>query len=143
MRNLLDKVPQKHRQSLYEGMRAIWDLSHNRADAEIRLNELITAWETKLPDVACYLDENARETLAVLDFPPSHRVRLRTTNGLERQMQELKRRSRVVRIFPTPQSRRRLATAMLKEQHEDWITGRRYLVMEPLLVEETAEELTT
>jgi len=44
--------------------------------------------------------------------------------------QELKRRSRVVRIFPNRESCRRLATALLKEWHEDWITGRRYLRME-------------
>ena len=45
--------------------------------------------------------------------------------------QELKRRSRVVRIFPNRESCRRLAAALVKEWHEDWITGRRYLRMEP------------
>ena len=46
--------------------------------------------------------------------------------------QELKRRSRVVRIFPNRASCLRLATALLKEWHEDWITGRRYLCMDAL-----------
>jgi putative transposase len=46
--------------------------------------------------------------------------------------QELLRRSRVVRIFPNPASALRLASALLKEWHEDWVTGRRYLRMEPL-----------
>jgi len=49
---------------------------------------------------------------------------------VERVNQELKRRSRVVRIFPNRESCRRLAAALLKEWHEDWITGRRYLRME-------------
>lgn len=48
-----------------------------------------------------------------------------------------------VRIFPTPQSCRRLATALLKEQHEDWVTGRHYLTIEPMLLEVTAEVMTT
>ena len=46
--------------------------------------------------------------------------------------QELKRRSRVVRIFPNRASCLRLASALLKEWHEDWVTGRRYLRMDPL-----------
>jgi len=105
------------------------------------MDEMIEEWEEKIPEAATWLDENARKTLAVLDFPNSHWVRLRTSNGLERIMQELKRRSRVVRIFPTPQSCRRLATALLKELHEDWVTGRRYLLMEVLeqLETETVE----
>ena len=137
MRNLLEKVPKKHRNEMYTAMRGIWDLSRTRSDAEGRLNTMISEWETKLSEVTDWLDENVRETLAVLDFPNSHWVRLRTTNGLERIMQELRRRSRVVRIFPTPQSCRRLATALLKEYHEDWVTGRRYLLMEALEQPET------
>jgi transposase-like protein len=54
------------------------------------------------------------------------------TNAVERLHQELKRRSKVVRIFPNPKSYLRLFGAMLKEQHEDWITGRRYLKMDQL-----------
>jgi putative transposase len=55
--------------------------------------------------------------------------------------QELKRRSRVVRIFPNPASALRLATALLKEWHEDWVTGRRYLCMQPLEASETIERV--
>jgi len=144
MRNLLEKAPKKHREALYDAMRGIWDLSRTRSDAEDRLNLMITEWEKKLPEISTWLDENARETLSVLDFPRSHWGKLRTTNGLERVMQELKRRSRVVRIFPTPQSCRRLATALLKEYHEDWVTWRRYLLMEPLAqTEEEQVELVT
>jgi len=137
MRNLMEKVPKKHWPDVRDAMRAIWNFSRNRADAEKRLDEMIEEWEEKIPEAATWLDENARETLAVLDFPNSHWVRLRTSNGLERIMQELKRRTRVVRIFPTPQSCRRLATALLKELHEDWVTGRRYLLMEVLEQPET------
>jgi putative transposase len=65
-------------------------------------------------------------------FPESHRRRIRTTNGLERFNQELKRRTRVVRIFPNRESCLRLVTALAVEQSEEWLTGRRYLDMEEL-----------
>jgi len=67
-----------------------------------------------------------------LAFPESHRRRIRTTNGLERLSQEIKRRSRVVRIFPNREACLRLVSALAVEQSEDWITGRRYLDMQEL-----------
>ena len=59
-------------------------------------------------------------------------MRVRTTNGLERFNQELKRRTRVVRIFPNRAALLRLVTALAMEQSEEWVSGRRYLTMEPL-----------
>ena len=61
-------------------------------------------------------------------FPESHRRRIRTTNGLERPG-ELKRRSRVVRIFPNRQACLRLVSALAVEHSEEWVPGRRYLDM--------------
>ena len=57
---------------------------------------------------------------------------MRTTNGLERFNQELKRRTRVVRIFPNRAALLRLVTALAMEQSEEWVSGRRYLDMELL-----------
>ena len=70
--------------------------------------------------------------LSCLAFPEPHRRRIRTTNGLERLNQELKRRTRVVRIFPNPEACLRLVTALAVEQSEEWVTGRRYLDMREL-----------
>jgi transposase-like protein len=67
-----------------------------------------------------YLEEHFDAVLAVLNVPPSHRKRLRTTNHVERVNQELKRRGRTVRIWPNPASRDRLYGALLMEQHERW-----------------------
>jgi putative transposase len=64
-----------------------------------------------------------------LAFPESHRRRIRTTNSLERLNQEIKRRTRVVTIFPNKKSCLRLVTALAVEQSDEWITGRRYLDM--------------
>jgi putative transposase len=62
-------------------------------------------------------------------FPGEHRRRIRTTNGLERLNQEIKRRTRVVRIFPNREACLRLVTALAVEFSEEWVTGRRYLEM--------------
>ena len=79
-----------------------------------------------------HLEEHVEGCLSRLAFPGSHRRRIRTTNGLERLNQEIKRRSRVVRIFPNRESCLRLVTALAIEQSEEWVTGRRYLDMREL-----------
>jgi len=82
--------------------------------------------------VAEHIEERIEECLTCLSFPESHRRRIRTTNGLERFNQEIKRRTRVVRIFPNRGSCLRLVTALAVEQSEEWLTGRRYLDMREL-----------
>ncbi len=90
--------------------------------------------------MAEHLEEHVEECLSCLSFPESHRKRIRTTNGLERLNQEIKRRSRVVRIFPNRVSCLRLVTALAVEQSEEWVTGRRYLDMEELREHRRSEE---
>lgn len=92
-------------------------------------HELAERWGESYPKVADHLEEHVEECLCCLTFPESHRRRIRTTNGLERLNQEIKRRTRVVRIFPNRASCLRLVTALAIEQSEEWITGRRYLDM--------------
>jgi putative transposase len=65
----------------------------------------------------------------VLGLPEKYRARLRTTNGMERLNEEMRRRERVIRIFPNEASAVRLIGALLAEQHEVWSTGKRYFDM--------------
>ena len=65
--------------------------------------------------------------MTVFNFPPEHRRRLRTTNGIERLNKEIRRRTRVVGIFPNEDACLRLVTAILMETSEEWLTGRSYL----------------
>lgn len=133
LQNTLDKVPKKREDRVHEALRGIWRKENTYQQAMGRLEELIEEFSGPLPDVADWLSEQAYQTLTVFQVAPeSHRVRLRTTNSVERLNEELKRRSKVVRIFPNPESCLRLFGAMLKEQHEDWISGRRYLKMDEL-----------
>jgi len=63
-------------------------------------------------------------------FPKAHQKRIRTTNVMERINRELKRRTRVVGAFPSDQSLLRLAGSILRNINEEWVTGKRYLLMD-------------
>jgi len=92
----------------------------------------VERWARSHPQVAEWLDTALEEGLACLAFPEAHRRRIRSTNGLERFNQELKRRTRVVRILPNTAACLRLVTAQCIEQSEEWLAGRVYLDMAKL-----------
>jgi transposase-like protein len=130
-RNLCGMVALKHRARLAEALRGIFGAA-SLTQARAAARACVSDWKSSHPLVAAKIDEEVEDCLACYDFPAAHRARIRTTNGLERLNQELKRRTRVVRIFPNREAVRRLVTALAMEQSEEWISGRRYLNMEPL-----------
>ncbi len=131
-RNLLGMVGVSKRKELGADLRAIF-ASPTRETALEALSSVAEKWGRKgYPKVAEHVEEHAEECLSCLAFPESHRRRIRTTNGLERLNQEIKRRTRVVRIFPNREACLRLVTALAVEQSEEWVTGRRYLDMREL-----------
>ena len=73
---------------------------------------------------------NIPEGLTVFAFPAAFRKLLRTTNGVERLHREVRRRARVVSIFPNSASCLRLVSAVLAEISEEWLTGRTYMIFE-------------
>jgi putative transposase len=130
-RNLLGMVGHARRKELAEGLRGVF-AAPSREVALRLASELAARWRVSHPRVAELLEEHIEECLSCLAFPESHRRRIRTTNGLERLNQEIKRRTRVVRIFPNRTSCLRLVSALAVEQSEEWLTGRRYLDMREL-----------
>ena len=139
VRNLLGMVAHARRKELAEALRGVFAAT-SREMALHLVSELAARWRASHPRVACHIEEHIEECLSCLAFPESHRRRIRTTNGLERLNQEIKRRTRVVRIFPNPQACLRLVTALAVEQSEEWLTGKRYLDMREL-EEQRYEEL--
>ena len=132
--NATDLVPKRRRDDVYQRLKEAWDCKEYK-DAQAIMEQIAEDYQDKYPALSELISEHAWETLGVyLAAPPEHHKRLRTTNMLERVNQELKRRSRVVRIFPNPKSCLRLFSALLKEWHEDWIYGRKYLTMDSLEV---------
>src|SRR5829696_2311805 len=131
-RNLLGMVGFARRKELGADLRAIF-AAPDRKQALTIASSVAEKWRKKGNEkVAEHLEEHIEECLTCLAFPESHRRRIRTTNGLERLNQEIKRRSRVVRIFPNRESCLRLVSALAIEQSEEWLTGRRYLDMQEL-----------
>lgn len=76
------------------------------------------------PKAAAVLEEAEPDALAYLDFPQSHWKRLRTNNVQERTNREIKRRSRVVQVFPSEKSLVRLVGAVMCDQDEAWSEAR-------------------
>jgi transposase-like protein len=128
VRNALSLCGVQQRPLVLRLMKTITE-SATREAAKAALAAAIVEFEKKAPKVARLLEEHGEEILGVYALPEAHRKRMRTTNMLERQNQELKRRTRVVRIFPNEQSCLRLVSALLIETSQEWM-GRVYLRMD-------------
>lgn len=100
-------------------------------EAKRLLGETVQRYRSIAPKLATWMEENVPEGLMVFAFPEAHRRLLRTTNGLERLNQEVRRRTRVARLFPNEGSCLRLVTAVVMEISEEWETGKVYLTFEP------------
>lgn len=128
VRNILKQVSYKDRDYVAQRIRQITEAP----DAEIarkRINEAMEELEERYPKVSLLLEEHGEEILNVYQLPQFHRRKLRSTNMLERYNQELKRRTRVIRIFPDRDACLRLVTALALETSEEWM-DRRYLTFE-------------
>ena len=131
LRNARGKVARKHQAALTADLKAIY-AAPDREWALSLAREVVERWSASHPAVAEWLEVGIEATLACFAFPEPHRRRIRSTNGLERFNQELRRRTRVVRIFPNREACLRLVTALCVEQSEEWLSGRKYLDMELL-----------
>jgi putative transposase len=137
--NVMDHAPKSKRDDLHIRLQKAWSCKKYE-EAKAVLDQIAEDYQEKYPDLADFISEHSWETLGVYHAAPTeHHKRLRTSNMIERVNQELKRRSKVVRIFPNPKSCLRLFTALLKEWHEDWVHGSKYLNMD-LLEEYEAEK---
>lgn len=120
MRNFIGKLSQSERG---EGIRLLKDVfaATAKEEANNRLKKVEEFLKKRKKDAVWnWLEENIEEALAVLALPIEHQKKMKSTNMLERLNQELKRRSRVVRIFPNEQSCLRLLTALCQATSESW-----------------------
>ena len=138
-KNLMDRVRNRDKAWLKHRLNDIF-MATDKDTALDRLQQLVGDLADKYPDVAHLLATDCEDALACLNFPVQHRRRIRTTNSLERFNQEIKRRTRIIRIFPNRDSALRLIGALCMEQSEEWLTGKRYLDMTLLKNLDQAEE---
>jgi transposase-like protein len=99
----------------------------DRAHAEERLKDFVKIYGESQPRLAAWAEENLPEGFAVFAFPEAHRKRLRTSNACENVNGQIKKRTRVVGLFPSEESLLRLVTGVLIEISETWETGKTYL----------------
>lgn len=111
-------------------IRAIFN-ARDRAEADALLAQTVTKYAPTASRLATWLETNLPEGLTVLAFPEAQRRKLRTSNGLERLNREIRRRIRVVSIFPNDAACLRLVTALLMEISDEWETGKTYLTLSP------------
>jgi putative transposase len=98
----------------------------DRKTAEEFLQTAIQKYATSAPRLSAWLEADLAEGFTVFDFPLEHRRSIRTTNSLERVNEEIRRRTRVVGVFPNAGSCLRLVSALLMEYSEEWQIGKRY-----------------
>jgi len=92
---------------------------------------MVETYSQSASELAAWLESNVPESFTVFDLPQEHWVKMRTSNMIERVNQELKRRTRVIRVFPNIASLLRVITARLFVISDSWESGKIYLNMNP------------
>lgn len=119
MRALLTHVPRAQQSMVLAAVKTIF-AQPSQAEARRQLEEVATALDKKCPKAAQVLRDAAEDVLAYMAFPSEHWRQIHSTNPLERQNKEIRRRTRVIGIFPHRASALRLVTMLLWEQHDEW-----------------------
>ena len=131
LRDMLGHCSKAQQPMIATAIRQIF-AAEDATEARERLAGVAAALEHTAPKVASLLLGAEEELLAFMAFPPEHWSKLRSTNPLERVNREIGRRSDVVGIYPNDEALIRLAGALLVEQNDEWLVGRRYLSVESL-----------
>ena len=130
-RNLLARVPKGDQEMVAAAFRSIFAQSDPDKLAA-RYDEVTDALAPRLPKAAELLADAKADVLAFSAFPQAHWRKTWSNNPLERLNKEIKRRSRVVGIFPNDTAAIRLIGAVLADQHDEWAVARRYLSEESM-----------
>jgi len=129
--NLMSITPK----SSWPWVRALLHSVYDQPDTKsvhAQYDRILDALVEKLPKVAAHLQDNRADVLAFTGFPKELWRQIWSNNPQERLNREIRRRTDVVGIFPDRDSLIRLVGAVLAEQHDDWIEGRRYLGLDAL-----------
>ena len=131
MRNALAHVPAKQRPAVSAMIKTIF-VQETAREAHDQWNSVAEALRERAPKLAALMDGARDDVLAYTAFPREHWPQISSTNPLERLNGEIKRRSDVVGIFPNDAAVVRLTGALMIEQNDEWVVGRRYMSLESL-----------
>jgi transposase-like protein len=126
---VLDRAPALAREEMKQGLAQILQAA-SPEQAHERFEELRERLSGEADAAHTTLESGVNDATAVPALPEKYRCRLRTTNMLERLIEEIRRRVKMIHIFPDLASAERLIGALCAEMHEEWSTGRRYLIMD-------------
>ena len=129
-RNVLAHVPTSQVAEVAQDLKAIFKVRREKT-AEALAEEFVELYSKRFPKAVAVFEAGIGDALTYLYFPGSHHAKLRTTNMLERLFKEVKRRTRVVGVFPNESSAATLATEIALRSSEEWAL-RRYLTMDAL-----------
>ena len=127
--NILSRAPKKYHEELRQELGRIYN-AKDEEEARRLLKETVASYEEKAPASVKILEEGFEDIIAVMILPQKYRRKLRTSNGIERLNEEIRRRDRVIRIYPNEESVIRLIGALLVEHDERWSTGKKYMDMQ-------------
>lgn len=133
MRNILAYVSGKNKKAFAEKLKQIW-LQPDYESAQKYANELMNDYEAQYPRAMLTLEDGLEDSLQFFSFQEIDARKISSTNLLERLNKEIRRRTKVVGIFPSLDSYVRLVTSYLMEYSEDWSSGRSY--MNPKIITE-------
>lgn len=133
-RNVLAHVPAGAMSEVAEDLKAIFKVRRQKT-AKALVEEFVSLYEKHYPKAISVFEAGIGDALTYLRYPGSHHARIRTTNVLERLFKEVKRRTRVVGIFPNETSASTLATEIMLRSSEEWAL-KRYLTMDTLVTVE-------
>jgi len=131
MRNILAKVTHKNKEAFASRLKQIW-LQPDRETAIAYCREVIEQYADVLPEAISILEDGLEDSLQFYSFPEIDARKIASTNTLERLNKEIRRRSKVIGVFPSVSSYIRLICSYLIEHEEDWQTGRSYIKAESL-----------
>lgn len=129
MRNILGVTPRKYRAEIAEELKLIFTAENHQKAKELA-KSFIQTYEGKVAKAVDCFEAGYEQALTVLSFPKPYRKRLKTTNLAERVNEEIRRRQRVIRIFPNEASALRLVGTLLADIYETWFQQPHYLNME-------------
>lgn len=127
-RNVLSHVPASSMAEVAEDLSAIFKVRRGKT-ARALAEEFVSLYAKSFPKAISVFEARIEDALTYLRYPGSHHARIRSTNMLERLFKEVKRRTRVVGVFPNETSAATLATEIALRSSEEWAL-RRYLTME-------------